>query len=104
MSRQVENGRAAKEAIPALLRSIAGGTAVEAALAELAPAVSRAELETVVRKIIAARSDFVKEKGKAALGPLMGLVMEEVRGSVDGKLVSEILRKEIDAAVADKNR
>jgi Glu-tRNA(Gln) amidotransferase subunit E-like FAD-binding protein len=34
----------------------------------------------------------------------MGLVMEEVRGSVDGKLVSEILRKEIDATVAGKNR
>jgi glutamyl-tRNA(Gln) amidotransferase subunit E len=98
----VEDGRAAKEAIPALLRGIAGGSTVEAALAELAPAVSRAELETVVRKIIAARSDFVKEKGKAALGPLMGLVMEEVRGSVDGKLVSEVLRKEIDAAVAGK--
>jgi glutamyl-tRNA(Gln) amidotransferase subunit E len=98
----VENGRAAKEAIPALLRSIAAGCTADAALAELAPAISRAELETVVKKIIATRSDFVKEKGKAALGPLMGLVMEEVRGSVDGKLVSEILRKEIDAAVADK--
>jgi len=99
----VESGRAAKEAIPVLLRSIAAGSPVDAALAELAPAVSRAELETVVRKIIAARMDFVNEKGKAALGPLMGLVMEEVRGSVDGKLVSEILRKEIDAAVTGKN-
>jgi glutamyl-tRNA(Gln) amidotransferase subunit E len=98
----VENGRAAKEAVPALLRSIAAGSTADAALAELAPAISRADLETVVKKIIATRSDFVKEKGKAALGPLMGLVMEEVRGSVDGKLVSEILRKEIDAAVADK--
>ena len=70
----------------------------------VAPVVSRAELETVVRNIIATRSDFVKEKGKAALGPLMGLVMEEVRGSVDGRLVSEILKKEIDAAHTGKNR
>ncbi|MEI8330114.1 MAG: GatB/YqeY domain-containing protein, partial [Methanomicrobiales archaeon] len=98
----VEDGRAAKEAIPVLLRGIAGGSTVEAALAELAPVISRAELETIVRTIIAASSDFVKEKGRAALGPLMGLVMEEVRGSVDGKLVSEVLRKEIDAAVAGK--
>ena len=100
----VENGRAAKEAIPALLRSIAAGSTADAALAEIAPAILRADLETIVRKIIATRSDFVKEKGKAALGPLMGLVMEEVRGSVDGKLVSEILRKEIDAIVSGKNR
>ena len=99
----VESGLAAKEAIPDLLRSIAAGSTVNAAIAQLAPAISRAELETVVRTIIATRSGFVKEKGKAALGPLMGLVMEEVRGSVDGKLVSEILRKEIDATVTGKN-
>jgi glutamyl-tRNA(Gln) amidotransferase subunit E len=99
----VETGAAAKEAIPALLRSIAAGSPVDKALGQLAPAISRAELETIVRTIIANRSDFVKEKGKAALGPLMGLVMEEVRGSVDGRLVSEILRKEIDAACTGKN-
>jgi len=99
----VESGRAAKEAIPDLLRSIAAGSTVKAALAQLAPAISRAELETVVRTIIATRSGFVQEKGKAALGPLMGLVMEEVRGSVDGKLVSEILRREIEAALTGKN-
>ncbi|MDO8871253.1 MAG: Glu-tRNA(Gln) amidotransferase subunit GatE [Methanoregula sp.] len=99
----VESGRAAKEAIPDLLRSIAAGSPVDAALAQLAPAISRADLETIVKKIIATRSDFVKEKGKAALGPLMGLVMEEVRGSVDGKLVSEILRREIDAALTGKS-
>ena len=33
-----------------------------------------------------------------SLGPLMGVVMAEVRGSVDGKLVSELLRKEIAKA------
>jgi glutamyl-tRNA(Gln) amidotransferase subunit E len=31
-----------------------------------------------------------------ALGPLMGLVMQEVRGKVDGKLVSETLRLELE--------
>jgi Glu-tRNA(Gln) amidotransferase subunit E-like FAD-binding protein len=32
----------------------------------------------------------------------MGVVMAEVRGSVDGKVVSEILKKEIDAAATPK--
>jgi glutamyl-tRNA(Gln) amidotransferase subunit E len=41
------------------------------------------------------RQEFVREKGMGALGPLMGIVMEEVRGSVDGKLVSQVLRQEI---------
>jgi len=94
----VESGKAAREAIPEIFRSIAGGSSFSEALAKLAPAVSREELETIVRKIIADRRDFVAQKGRAALGPLMGVVMAEVRGSVDGKVVSEILRKEIDAA------
>ena len=32
----------------------------------------------------------------------MGLVMAEVRGSVDGKIVSGILKKEIDAVLSEK--
>jgi glutamyl-tRNA(Gln) amidotransferase subunit E len=36
------------------------------------------------------------------MGPLMGVVMAEVRGSVDGKVVSEILKKEIDAVATPK--
>jgi glutamyl-tRNA(Gln) amidotransferase subunit E len=98
----VEEGQAAKEAIPDLFRSIAAGSTFEESLKKLAPSVSREELEGIVRKIIADRSDFVAQKGKGALGPLMGLVMAEVRGSVDGKLVSEVLRKEIDRALEAK--
>ena len=98
----VEKGQAAKEAVPEIFRSIAAGCTFEDSLKKLAPAVSREELEAIVRKIIAERSDFVAQKGKGALGPLMGVVMAEVRGSVDGKLVSEVLRKEIDRAAGSK--
>jgi glutamyl-tRNA(Gln) amidotransferase subunit E len=98
----VGSGKAAREAVPDILRSIAGGSTVKDALAKLAPAVSREELEAIVKKIIAERRDFVAQKGRAALGPLMGVVMESVRGSVDGKVVSEILKKEIDLAATPK--
>jgi glutamyl-tRNA(Gln) amidotransferase subunit E len=98
----VESGRAAKEAVPDIFRSIAGGSSVAEALNHLAPAVSREELEKIVRKILTERAAFVAEKGRAAMGPLMGVVMAEVRGSVDGKVVSEVLKKEIEAAVAPK--
>ncbi|MGB7787373.1 Glu-tRNA(Gln) amidotransferase subunit GatE [Methanoregula sp.] len=99
----VELEHAAKEAIPEIFRSIAAGSSFEEAISKLAPSVSREELEAIVRKIIAERSDFIAQKGKAALGPLMGVVMAEVRGSVDGKIVSDILRKEIDAAASSRN-
>lgn len=98
----VESGKAAREAIPEIFRSIAGGSSFADALEKLAPEVSREELEKIVRNIIAERRDFIAQKGRAALGPLMGVVMAEVRGSVDGKVVSEILKKEIDAATTPK--
>jgi len=98
----VDKGRAAKEAIPEIFRKIAAGSTFAEALEKLAPSVSRADLETIVKKIIADRKDFVQLKGNAALGPLMGVVMAEVRGSVDGKIVSEILKKEMNAALAAK--
>jgi glutamyl-tRNA(Gln) amidotransferase subunit E len=98
----VESGTAAREAVPDILRSIAGGSTFAEALAKLAPAVSREELEIIVRRIVTERADFIAEKGRSALGPLMGIVMAEVRGSVDGKVVSGILKSAIEAAVSPK--
>ena len=98
----VESGRAAKEAIPDIFRGLASGDSFACVIGKLAPAVSEQELESIIHRIIVDRSEFVKQKGRAALGPLMGVVMKEVRGSVDGKIVSELLIKEIDAALAGK--
>ena len=96
------SGKAAREAIPEIFRSIAGGCTFAEALLKLAPAVSREELEKIVHTIVAGRADFVQQKGMAALGPLMGVVMAEVRGSVDGRIVSELLKQEIGAVTSPK--
>ena len=81
----VEKSTVAKEAIPEILTAIAGGSTAEEAMARLAPTVSRDELEAVIKKIIAERADFIAQKQRAALGPLMGVVMQEVRGPWTGK-------------------
>ena len=91
----VEEGRAAKEAVPRILEQMAAGAKIDQALKECAPAVSREELEIVVRRIVKERSSLITERGLGSLGPLMGVVMAEVRGSADGKLVSEVLKREI---------
>jgi len=98
----VESGRVAKEAVPDLLKGLASGDSFENVIGKLAPAVSDHDLETIIHRIIADRSGFVEQKGRAALGPLMGVVMKEVRGSVDGKIVSELLKKGIDTALSKK--
>jgi predicted aldo/keto reductase-like oxidoreductase len=52
--------------------------------------------EVLVGKVVRDREAFVREKGKGAVGPLMGVVMAELKGKLDGKAASELLRKEID--------
>ena len=91
----MEAGRAGKEAVPDLLRAVAGGATVVEALAACAPVVTGDELAEIVDRIVAERADFVRERGMGALGPLMGVVMAEVRGSADGKRVAGLLRDAI---------
>jgi glutamyl-tRNA(Gln) amidotransferase subunit E len=91
----VEEGKAAKEAVPDILREIAGGSSVDAAIEKIAPSISEEELAGVISAVIEERMDFVKEQGMRSLGPLMGVVMKEMRGRVDGKAISEALKTEL---------
>lgn len=92
----VERGGLAKEAVPAVLTAVAQGKTVDAAVQTIAPPFSVHELESMVRRILLEREVFVKQKGKSAIGPLMGVVMKEVRGRIDGKVVSEVLGRELE--------
>jgi glutamyl-tRNA(Gln) amidotransferase subunit E len=87
----------AKEAIPELIRQIASGAVTEEAIQRYsASSFSVADVEAMADRILRDRADFVQQRGKGALGPLMGILMEEVRGRVDGKVVSEVLRRSLD--------
>ena len=56
-------------------------------------------VEDAVTEVLSTRSDFVKERGMGAVGPLMGMVMQNLGGSADGKLVSKILRDRISEMI-----
>ena len=91
-------GKAAKEGLADLLRTLAEHpemTADEAAGAAGLAGVDEADVEKAVKAIVAAKTDMVRSKGDRAIGPLMGLVMKELRGKADGGVVSAILKKEI---------
>lgn len=101
MLESIQTGRAAKEAMPGILTALAEGKTLDEALSAIAPAVSTADLDVLVRRIVEERLEFVKERGAAAAGPLMGLVMKEVRGSVDGKAVSQALQTAIGEVIRE---
>jgi len=90
-----------KEAIPDVLRRIAGGESPESAMQSVASSFSGDDLTAIARAIVRDRLPFVKEKGMGALGPLMGVMMKEVRGSVDGKKVSRILKEALSDAIQE---
>ena len=89
----LKKGKFAKEAVPKLLGSILeNGYDVDRAVEVLG--VESIELDSVREvcdRIIQQRKKFVLEKGQDSLGPLMGIAMKELRGRVDGKVLSEIL-------------
>ncbi len=96
----VAEGRLAKEAVSDVLRLLAQGLSVREAVERLGlVAIERSELEKLVAEVVAANRELVEERGEAALAPLMGLIMEKVRGRADGKLVHELLKKEVKRAV-----
>lgn len=90
-------GRFAKEAVPDILALRARGKSVDQAVKELGISmVSSDEATAIVARVVNERETFVREKGKGAVGPLMGVVMSELKGKLDGKAASELLRKEIE--------
>ena len=53
-------------------------------------------MEKLIQNIVAKNKALVEERGvENAIKPLMGDVMKDVRGRADGKLIMEILRREI---------
>lgn len=99
---RLSQGKFSKEGVPDLLRYLIKNPEadVDTAIKQIGlKAVDVDELQKIIRKIITERKDFVKQRGIDALGPLMGVVMKELRGKADGKIISEILRKEIEKII-----
>jgi glutamyl-tRNA(Gln) amidotransferase subunit E len=54
-----------------------------------------------VEAIVREREAFVRERGRDAMGPLMGEVMKEFKGQVDGKELSRLLGEAIDRVLSE---
>jgi glutamyl-tRNA(Gln) amidotransferase subunit E len=93
----------AKEAVPDILKYLAEHK--EASIKEAIKAyglgpIDKKEVARIVNRIVSEKKEFVKERGIEALGTLMGIVMKELRGKVDGNIISKILKKEIKKVIS----
>ncbi|MHC1611336.1 MAG: Glu-tRNA(Gln) amidotransferase subunit GatE [Candidatus Methanospirareceae archaeon] len=87
----------AKEAVPDILKFLAKkpDTDVAKAIEELGLSVNMVEAERLIEGIVNAKRDFIMEKGARAVRPLMGVVMKELRGKVDGKEINRIVTEKV---------
>ena len=93
----LNRGAFAKEAVPRILASVLrNGHSVEKAVE--AAGVEAVDLEAVneiCERVVREREAFVRARGESSMGALMGVVMKELRGRVDGKVISEVLREKV---------
>jgi glutamyl-tRNA(Gln) amidotransferase subunit E len=92
-------GRFAKEGVEPLLKALdaAPASPLEQAIAKAGlGAADTAAVDAVIAKVLEGRRDFIRERGAAAMGPLMGPVMAELRGKADGAVISARLKAAVE--------
>jgi len=57
--------------------------------------ISLEELSKIVDDVIDTNIEIVKQKGMRAIGPLMGEVMKQVRGKIDGAIISREMKNKL---------
>jgi glutamyl-tRNA(Gln) amidotransferase subunit E len=86
----VKEGNIAKEGIEKALVQSSTGDEIETINDNIDD-----EIEFFIDNLVQKKKDFVKDKGMAAVGPLMGLVMAKFRGKIDGAKINALLIKRI---------
>ncbi len=96
--RALEQGEFAKEGIPQVVAELLAGASSVGEAVERAgfTVLGTTELDRIVEQVVDANREMIRERGEAAISPLMGDVMRIVRGGSDGKAVAEALRRSIE--------
>ncbi len=97
----VVKGATAKESIVDLLKWLASHPQSNAsnAIEELnLGMLTREDLEGIITKVLVENQSLVNENRSKALGKIMNLVMGEVRGKADAKIVNDLLRARLEQA------
>jgi Glu-tRNA(Gln) amidotransferase subunit E-like FAD-binding protein len=95
----VAAGKTAKESVLEILKWLSSNpdSNAEDALAALKlRMLTSDELDGIIAKALESNRSLVDENATKALGKMMNLVMGEVRGRADPKLVTELLRTRLE--------
>jgi glutamyl-tRNA(Gln) amidotransferase subunit E len=97
----VGSGRLTKEAIPEIVSWLSQheNNTVEDAIKKIGLKIlSSEELDKIIDSVFERNRSLIEERGASAFGPLIGMIMKEVRGRANAASVSELLEKRLERA------
>lgn len=101
---KLKSNEISKEAIPDILAYLSKHpeSNLEAALKELGlTRMTEEQLEEIIDNILRENIELVKRKREYSFKPLMGEVMKIVRGKIDGKTVSRVLKSKLEKLLSN---
>ena len=61
--------------------------------------LSEDDIVSIICEIVGKNEQMIKERQMAAMGPLMGMCMKQLKGKADGSLVNKVVREEIQKLI-----
>ena len=100
----LKEDKIAKESIEIIFENIMAGksnTVEEAMKNASIETINASELEKIIEEIVEKNQEIIKNQKERAAGPLMGIVMKELRGKASGETVNDLLLKNIKKKLAN---
>ncbi len=100
----LSKGKIAKESIVIIFESIMSGKSknVEEAMKNtFIESINEKDLEKIIGDIVNKNDEIIKNQKERAMGPLMGIVMKELRGKASGETINSLLLKNIKKKISD---
>lgn len=94
----LEDGKISKESIEIIFESIMSGKSknTEEAMKNASiESVNEEEIEKIIVGIVDKNERIIKNQKERAIGPLMGIVMKELRGKASGEIINRLLLENI---------
>lgn len=91
--------RLLKEAVPLVLEYLIKNNHndVDKAINDLGLSeIEKTKIENIINKIVSEKNEIIKTNNWESFNEIMGLVMKELRGKADGKIVSDILKRKFE--------
>jgi len=102
----LEEGKIAKESIEIIFENLMAGkskTVEEAMKNASIQSVNEDDLEKIIKEIVDKNGEIVKNQKERSVGPLMGIVMKELRGKASGETINKILLENIKKKIENLN-